>query len=187
MSLLEQRSRSLQWGRTSLNLNTGEEVDNHINFNMGQSSPRFTASASGSEATTNPILTQEYLEAHDAALLCGPFKLNQFLDATGQVAIMTLTSHQLLQSTARNFLVHLKYIPSVSHVSKARKSLYHLSINLLFYILLLQSNSLSLLSVARPMTNPCGRRTIQTKGCDWIQEVSISVQRSKPTSVHHER
>ena len=118
MSLLEQRSRSLQWGRSTLNANPAEEVDNHINFNMGQSSSRFTASANSSEAAVNPILTEEYLEAHDAVLLCGPFKLNQFLDATGQVAVLTLTSHQLLQSTARNFLIHLKYIPSVSHVSK---------------------------------------------------------------------
>ena len=120
MSLLEQRSRSLQWGRSSLNLNAAEEVDNHINFNMGQSSPRFTAMNSGSsttESVINPILTQDYLEAHDAALLCGPYKLNQFLDASGQVAVLNLTSHRLLQSTARNFLVHLKYMPTVGHVS----------------------------------------------------------------------
>lgn len=117
VSLLEQRSRSLQWGRTSLTANPTEEVDNLINFNMGQPLPRFTASSSSSESATNPILTQEYLEAHNAVLLCGPFKLNQFLDASGQVAMLSLSSHQLLQSTARNFLVHLKYIPSVAHVS----------------------------------------------------------------------
>lgn len=125
VSLLEQRSRSLQWGRNSLNANATEEVDNHINFNMGQPlsgrQQSNSATWSNSEsASTNPILTQEYLEAHDAALLCGPFKLNQFLDATGQVAMLSLTSHQLLESTARNFLVHLKYIPSVSHVSLYR-------------------------------------------------------------------
>jgi hypothetical protein len=51
----------------------------------------------------------------------------------------------------------------------------------------MQPNSLSLLNIPRPMTNPCGRRTIQTKGCDWIQEFAISVQRSKPTSIPHER
>lgn len=31
------------------------------------------------------------------------------------------------------------------------------------------------------------RRTNQTKGCDWIQEVAISVQRCKPTTVPQER
>ncbi|KAI9556663.1 hypothetical protein GHT06_016453 [Daphnia sinensis] len=162
VSLLEQRSRSLQWGRTSLTANPAEEVDNLINFNMGQPLPRFTSS--NSESAINPILTQEYLEAHNAVLLCGPFKLNQFLDASGQVAMLSLSSHQLMQSTAKNFLVHLKYIPSVAH-----------------------PNSLSLLNIPRPMTNPCGRRTIQTKGCDWIQEVAISVQRFKSTSINNER
>jgi hypothetical protein len=106
-------------------------VDNLINFNMGQPSPRFTSSASSSESACNPILTQEYLDAHDAVLLCGPFKLNQFLDATGQVATLTLNSHQLLQSTARNFLIHLKYIPSVAHVSVlTRQYVTSASINL---------------------------------------------------------
>lgn len=117
MSLLEQRSRSLQWGRSSLNANPTEEVDNLINFNIGQPSPRFTSSASNTESASNPILTQEYLDANDAVLLCGPFKLNQFLDASGQLATLTLNSHQLLQSTARNFFIHLKYNMSVAHVS----------------------------------------------------------------------
>ena len=112
--MLEQRSRSLQWGRSNLNV---EEVDNHINFNMGTgSSGRFSSTSTSSEITVNPVLTQEYLDAHDAVLLCGPYKLNQFIDASGQIAILTLSSHELMQSSSRNFLVHMKYIPSVTQV-----------------------------------------------------------------------
>ena len=183
ISLLEQRSRSLQWGRSSLNATTTssssaaaatvvrEEVDNHINFNMGQP----TLSSSSSTPAVNPVLTAEYLEAHDAVLLCGPLRLGQFVDSTGQVAQMTLGSYQLLQSTARNFLLHIKYMPSSSSSSIA--------------------NSSSLVSIPRPLTNPCSsgsgggplRRSAHVKGCDWIQEVAISVQRCRPTSISHER
>lgn len=78
----------------------------------------------------------EYLEAHDAVLLCGPYKLNQFMADSGtgsaagsgsagwnsgggggQTAVLTLGGHQLLQSTARNFMVHVKYIPSFTQVN----------------------------------------------------------------------
>ena len=83
---------------------------------VGGSSSRFS-SANSSEMTVNPVLTQEYLDVHDAVLLCGPFKLNQFIDASGQIAILTLSSHELIQSTSRNFLIHMKYIPSVTQVS----------------------------------------------------------------------
>ena len=175
ISLLEQRSRSLQWGRSSLNATTTtstaavrEEVDSHINFNMGQPS-----SASTTTPAVNPVLTADYLEAHDAVLLCGPLRLGQFVDSTGQVAQMTLGSYQLLQSTARNFLLHIKYMPSSSSSTT--------------------TNSSSLVSIPRPLTNPCSgqggplRRSAHVKGCDWIQEVAISVQRCRPTSISHER
>jgi hypothetical protein len=112
VSLLEQLSRCLQWGRSSTE---AEEVDSKINFNMGAAS---RVAPSQAEASVNPILIPEYLEAHDAVLLCGPYRLNQFIDGSGQVANLTLSSHQLLQSTARNFLVHLKYVPSVNNVSQ---------------------------------------------------------------------
>lgn len=161
VSLLEQRSRSLQWGRgSSLNLlgnttsssssanNAGttcsssnltaqsEEVDNHINFNMGQPSGR--SGSTDGQPILNPVLTPEYLEAHDAVLLCGPYKLNQFMADSGmgnaagssstgwgsnggaglggQTAVLTLSGHQLLQSTAKNFMVHVKYIPCGTQV-----------------------------------------------------------------------
>ena len=80
------------------------------------SSGRFSSTSTSSEITVNPVLTQEYLDAHDAVLLCGPYKLNQFIDASGQIAILTLSSHELMQSSSRNFLVHMKYIPSVTQV-----------------------------------------------------------------------
>ena len=156
--MLEQRSRSLQWGRgSSLNLlgstnsttssssNTGtssststvaEEVDNHINFNVGHPSPRCSigSDSQGGPQVLNPVLMPEYLEAHDAVLLCGPYKLNQFMADSGtgsaagsgsagwnsgggggQTAVLTLGGHQLLQSTARNFMIHVKYIPSFNY------------------------------------------------------------------------
>lgn len=177
VTLLEQRSRSLQWGRSAGN----EEVDNHINFNVLQT-PGCRYSTGGVGSEINPITTTEYLDAHDAVLLCGPFKLNQFVDASGQTAVLTLTSHQLIQSTARNFLVHLKYIPSAGQVTLFGRIQLDGD-----NCLVQQPNSVSLLSIPKPMANPCGRRTVQTKGCDWIQEVAISVQRFKPASVPQER
>ena len=111
ISLLEQRSRSLLWElRSSMEV---EEVDNAINFHVGN----VYRAASHSELVGNPILNQEYLEAHDAVLLCGPLKLNDFVDSSGRVVMLNFSSHLLLQSTARNFLLHMKYVPSISQVS----------------------------------------------------------------------
>lgn len=110
VSLLEQRSRCLQWNRSTTDGETSSAsaaVDNAINFDL--------LGPADADCSTNPILNAEYLDAHDAVLLCGPYHLEQFAD--GQAASLSLSSHQLLQSTARNFLVHLKYVPSTSSVS----------------------------------------------------------------------
>ena len=57
----------------------------------------------------------------------------------------------------------------------------------MIYPFLHQPNQISLMNIPRPISNPCGRRTIQTKGCDWIQEVAVSIQRFKPFSIHQEK
>ena len=113
-------------------------MDNHINFNLEHPSPRCSirSDSQGGPQVLNPVLMPEYLEGHDAVLLCGPYQLNQFMAGSGtgsaagsgsagwnsgvgdvQTAVLTLGGHQLLQSTARNVMIHAKYILSFTQVN----------------------------------------------------------------------
>lgn len=45
----------------------------------------------------NPVVSEEYLRAHNADLLVGPVNIAQYLDLTDQSGIVTLTSPRLFK------------------------------------------------------------------------------------------
>ncbi|XP_055907013.1 baculoviral IAP repeat-containing protein 6 isoform X1 [Eupeodes corollae] len=56
----------------------------------------------------NPVLTEEYLQTHNAEILAGPIELSSCMDLCDQGGNVTLTSPKLFKTRARNFLLHIK-------------------------------------------------------------------------------
>ncbi|XP_048523189.1 baculoviral IAP repeat-containing protein 6, partial [Dendroctonus ponderosae] len=58
----------------------------------------------------NPVVSEEYLRAHNADLLVGPVSIGQYLDLTDQSGIVTLTSPRLFKVKVRNLLLHIRAV-----------------------------------------------------------------------------
>lgn len=56
----------------------------------------------------NPVLCEEYLQAHNAEIIAGPIELSSCMDLTEQGGSVTLTSPKLFKAKGRNFLIHIK-------------------------------------------------------------------------------
>jgi baculoviral IAP repeat-containing protein 6 len=114
ITLLKQNVTTL--GRQS-NTSQSVEVDKSIDFKIdtfGQSQEE-NANSNGTEKTNgrvtdhiNSVLDPEFLEDHNAEILCGPVNLASFLDLSGNGGLITLTSPQLLSAKPKAFLLHIK-------------------------------------------------------------------------------
>lgn len=56
----------------------------------------------------NPVLSREFLDTHNAEILCGPLSLASYLDLSCQSGIVTFTSPKLMETKSRTFIIHLK-------------------------------------------------------------------------------
>ncbi|XP_062126380.1 baculoviral IAP repeat-containing protein 6 isoform X3 [Drosophila sulfurigaster albostrigata] len=70
----------------------------------------------------NPVLSEEYLLAHNAEVLAGPIELSSCIDLCDQGGTATLTSPKLFKTRTRNFLLHIKTVadPSKEGQNKTR-------------------------------------------------------------------
>ncbi|XP_070137301.1 dual E2 ubiquitin-conjugating enzyme/E3 ubiquitin-protein ligase BIRC6 isoform X1 [Drosophila bipectinata] len=75
-------------------------------------------------ANDNPVLSEEYLLAHNAEVLAGPIELSSCIDLCDQGGTATLTSPKLFKTRTRNFLLHIKTVsdPSKEGQNKTRAS-----------------------------------------------------------------
>ncbi|XP_070142867.1 dual E2 ubiquitin-conjugating enzyme/E3 ubiquitin-protein ligase BIRC6 isoform X3 [Drosophila kikkawai] len=75
-------------------------------------------------ANENPVLSEEYLLAHNAEVLAGPIELSSCIDLCDQGGTATLTSPKLFKTRTRNFLLHIKTVsdPSKEGQNKTRAS-----------------------------------------------------------------
>ncbi|KQS39320.1 uncharacterized protein Dere_GG17289, isoform B [Drosophila erecta] len=73
-------------------------------------------------ANENPVLSEEYLLAHNAEVLAGPIELSSCIDLCDQGGTATLTSPKLFKTRTRNFLLHIKTVsdPSKDGQNKTR-------------------------------------------------------------------
>lgn len=62
----------------------------------------------------NPVLSEDYLQAHNADILAGPIELASCMDLNEDGGLVTLTSPKLFKTKSRNFLVHIKTMADVS-------------------------------------------------------------------------
>ncbi|XP_049817886.1 baculoviral IAP repeat-containing protein 6 isoform X3 [Aethina tumida] len=103
----------------------------------------------------NPIISQEYLRAHNAEILAGPVIVNDHVDLLEQTAVVTLTSPKLFRSKCRTLLLHIK---SVAHKDEPKQSKQKV-----------------------PEGQEGKSRNDIFRGCDWIHELSLVFYVSKPT------
>lgn len=60
------------------------------------------------------MLSEDYLQAHNADILAGPVELASCMDLNEDGGLITLTSPKLFKTKSRNFLVHIKTMADLS-------------------------------------------------------------------------
>lgn len=121
MTLLKQNISAL--GRQSRPDATSTPVDSKINFNINQ---QFEAGSDPDLNNTalpiNNVLDPQFLDKHNAEILCGPVSISECLDLSRYGGLVSLTSPQLLLSKPRSLLLHIKGFKNKSIEEKTEKS-----------------------------------------------------------------
>ncbi|XP_064270879.1 baculoviral IAP repeat-containing protein 6 isoform X4 [Passer domesticus] len=142
-----------------------------------------------------------FLEEHKEDILCGPVWLATGLDLSGHAGMLTLTSPKLVKGMAggkyRSFLIHVKAVND-----RGTEEICNGGIRPMVRIppLKPQTNKghslASLLAkVAASKEKPSSkieattssRKSDNLRGCDLLQEVSVTIRRFKKTSISKER
>ncbi|XP_060609978.2 baculoviral IAP repeat-containing protein 6 isoform X2 [Anolis sagrei] len=142
-----------------------------------------------------------FLEDHKEDILCGPVWLATGLDLSGHAGMLTLTSPKLVKGMAggkyRSFLIHVKAVndkgtedicnggiwPVVRIPSlKPQNSKGHSLASLLAKVAAGKEKSSNKTKVSNS-----SRKADNLRGCDLLQEVSVTIRRFKKTSVSKER
>ena len=91
---------------------TSTPVDSKINFNIETNEKENSSDTKDgmeqSSKTVNNVSSPEFLESHNAEILCGPIDIGDCMDLSGNCGIVSMTSPQLLMSKPRSFLLHIK-------------------------------------------------------------------------------
>ncbi|KAL4237916.1 Baculoviral IAP repeat-containing protein 6 [Mactra antiquata] len=166
-------------------------VDSKINFCLGQAYKSDDSDAPCSSTTVhviNNVLDPQFLESHNAEILCGPIDISDCLDLSGNSGLVSLTSPQLLLSKPRSFLLHIKGFPSKAieqhaekykDIKKKRTAAQASDKNKFKTLKALFENYNSTSGSKNKMEN--------LKGCDWLTEISITIRKTKKTNVPRER
>lgn len=108
------------------NSTSGTDVDQVVDFGLkSESNPSSTANLKNVEKRQeyeNSVLDPQFLESHNAEILCGPVNLSSCLDLSGTGGLITLTSPQLMSCKPKAFLVHLKGFPKAEETNAAEQS-----------------------------------------------------------------
>ncbi|KAF1473899.1 Baculoviral IAP repeat-containing protein 6, partial [Eudyptula minor novaehollandiae] len=142
-----------------------------------------------------------FLEEHKEDILCGPVWLATGLDLSGHAGMLTLTSPKLVKGMAggkyRSFLIHVKAVndrgteeicnggirPVVRIPSlKPQTNKGHSLASLLAKVAAGKEKP----SSKTEATNS-SRKSDNLRGCDLLQEVSVTIRRFKKTSISKER
>ncbi|XP_030643061.1 baculoviral IAP repeat-containing protein 6 [Chanos chanos] len=139
-----------------------------------------------------------FLEDHKEDILCGPVWLASGLDLSGHAGMLSLTSPKLVKGMAggkyRSFLVHIKAVsdkgmeesprPMVRMPSGKTQSSKSHSLSSLLQRAQTTKEKASTSKVDPP---PSSKKPDNLRGCDLLQEVSVTIRRFKKTSVPKER
>lgn len=118
----------------------------------------------------NPVISQEYLRAHNAEILAGPIDISTHLDLTEQSGIVTLTSPKLFKTKLRNLLLHIRAVSLKDETTKGKIKKSD------------KSGSISIDKLGLP-----ARKTDFYMGCDVIHELSITLHSLKHSDIQNEK
>ncbi|GAB1609836.1 baculoviral IAP repeat-containing protein 6-like isoform X2 [Argonauta hians] len=178
------------------------EVDQKLDFNLHPRPNNLLSNASfNGKPEVNNVLDPLFLEMLNAEILCGPLPVSSCLDLSGSSALVTLTSPQLLNSKSRSFLLHIKGFftkgedsPDKAQASESKKKSTTLNSTSMFDKQKVKSIKSLFDNISYPVLNTAERVSATPKmkleniqGCDWIQELSITVRKTKKTRVPKER
>lgn len=103
----------------------------------------------------NPVVSEEYLRAHNADILAGPVNLAHHLDLTEQSGTVTLTSPKMFKVKVRNLLLHIRAVYDKDDKSMKR-----------------QDSQGNIIIDKVGLSN---RKSERYLGCDSIHEISIAI------------
>ncbi|XP_054081324.1 baculoviral IAP repeat-containing protein 6 isoform X3 [Zeugodacus cucurbitae] len=141
----------------------------------------------------NPVLSEEYLQTHNAEILAGPIELSSCIDLCDQGGTVTLTSPKLFKTRTRNFLLHIKTMsdPAKEGQSKTRVpvrkgAIMRLPLSSSFagstaHNFMTNNSSSSNASASNTNTSSFTSSSSKSRfdfyiGCDWLHEISINVR-----------
>uniref|UniRef100_F7ALH1 Dual E2 ubiquitin-conjugating enzyme/E3 ubiquitin-protein ligase BIRC6 n=1 Tax=Xenopus tropicalis TaxID=8364 RepID=F7ALH1_XENTR len=142
-----------------------------------------------------------FLEEHKEDILCGPVWLASGLDLSGHAGMLTLTSPKLVKGMAggkyRSFLIHVKAVndrgtedssngaarPVVRIPTHKPQSVKGHSLATLLAKVVPGKDK----SSAKLDTKNSTRKANNLRGCDLLQEVSVTIRRFKKTCIPKER
>ncbi|XP_008401553.1 baculoviral IAP repeat-containing protein 6-like, partial [Poecilia reticulata] len=148
------------------------------------------------EETSGSVLCP-FLEDHKEDILCGPVWLASGLDLSGHSGMLSLTSPKLVRGMAggkyRSFLVHIKAV-SDSSMEESPRPVVRLpsakpqSSKAHSLSSLLQQTQASKERAATGKTEGSAqsKKVENLRGCDLLQEVSVTIRKFKKTSVPKE-
>uniref|UniRef100_A0AAQ5Y9L2 Dual E2 ubiquitin-conjugating enzyme/E3 ubiquitin-protein ligase BIRC6 n=1 Tax=Amphiprion ocellaris TaxID=80972 RepID=A0AAQ5Y9L2_AMPOC len=139
-----------------------------------------------------------FLEDHKEDILCGPVWLASGLDLSGHAGMLSLTSPKLVKGMAggkyRSFLVHIKAVSDKSMEDSPRPVVRMPSTkpqgtkaHSLSTLLQRAQASKEKVSAVKTETSAPSKKVENLRGCDLLQEVSVTIRRFKKTSVPKER
>ncbi|XP_062579414.1 baculoviral IAP repeat-containing protein 6-like [Saccostrea cucullata] len=203
ITLLKQNVTTL--GRQSNTMHPAE-VDKSIDFNINafcQAEEENTNSSCTEKSNgrfgenINSVLDPEFLEDHNAEILCGPVNLASFLDLSGNGGLITLTSPQLLSTKPKAFLLHIKGFHSKNddkNNEKQREMKKKSSSSSSTQKMIVMKSAfdkdifIPTSKVKEAMTAvPRPKFADNFRGCDWIQEISVTIRKTKRTQIPKER
>uniref|UniRef100_A0A7N8X1U1 Dual E2 ubiquitin-conjugating enzyme/E3 ubiquitin-protein ligase BIRC6 n=1 Tax=Mastacembelus armatus TaxID=205130 RepID=A0A7N8X1U1_9TELE len=149
------------------------------------------------EETSGSMLCP-FLEDHKEDILCGPVWLASGLDLSGHAGMLSLTSPKLVKGMAggkyRSFLVHIKAVsdkgmeesprPVVRMPSTKPQGTKAHSLSTLLQRAQASQEKVSSVKTETPAPS---KKVENLRGCDLLQEVSVTIRRFKKTSIPKER
>ncbi|XP_064788418.1 baculoviral IAP repeat-containing protein 6 isoform X5 [Oncorhynchus masou masou] len=142
-----------------------------------------------------------FLEDHKEDILCGPVWLASGLDLSGHAGMLSLTSPKLVKGMAggkyRSFLVHIKAVsdkgmeespmPVVRMPAAKPQSSKGHSLSTLLQRAQATKVQWEKASTSKADSPAQSKKPDNLRGCDLLQEVSVTIRRFKKTSIPKER
>uniref|UniRef100_A0A7N9AXP2 Dual E2 ubiquitin-conjugating enzyme/E3 ubiquitin-protein ligase BIRC6 n=1 Tax=Mastacembelus armatus TaxID=205130 RepID=A0A7N9AXP2_9TELE len=143
------------------------------------------------EETSGSMLCP-FLEDHKEDILCGPVWLASGLDLSGHAGMLSLTSPKLVKGMAggkyRSFLVHIKAVSDKGMEESPRPVVRMPSTKPQGTKAHSLSTLLQRAQASQVQKTPAPSKKVENlRGCDLLQEVSVTIRRFKKTSIPKER